>query len=628
VNLPFRKTLLFSLFAALAYGFWLSPDFKTISAGVAIFLLGMFALEQGFKSFSGGTLESFLKKTTDTTGKSLLFGIISTSLMQSSSLVSVITISFLSAELIALAQGIGIIFGANLGTTTGAWLVAGLGLKVDIAAYAMPMLVFGVIMVFQKDNARLQGTGWALVGLGFLFLGIAYMKEGFETIGSQFDLSHYAIPGFRGLLIYTLIGIAATIVMQSSHATLILTITALSAAQISYENALALAIGSNVGTTVTAMLGAVSASVSGKRLAIAHLVFNLVTGIIAIVFIRQFAGAVDWLSQLAGIGANNYTLKFALFHTLFNLVGVALMLPLINMLVTLLERLLHEKVEPVETTHVRFLNKSALAFPDTALEVISRETVHLATNAFEILAHGLNLHRADITSSVDINALLARCTDTMTIDVDDLYRRKVKPLYSAIIDFSTQAEQHMDARQLERLTHLKKANWQIVTAIKYIKEMQTNIDRYMCADNKYIRREYNAIRLNIAILLRTLFTMEAQDSPARKIEKLKRIRLEMEAQDIIANGTLDKLIREQRITSDMATSLMNDSSYAYNSQQNLISAAEIIFTNIYSQEKEMSLTEEEVDEEMLGKREEIQVRLGHASAQIDNISALRDPKEG
>lgn len=624
MNLPFRKTLLFSLFAALAYGFWLSPDFKTITAGVAIFLLGMFALEQGFKSFSGGTLEAFLKKTTDTTGKSLLFGIISTSLMQSSSLVSVITISFLSAELIALAQGIGIIFGANLGTTTGAWLVAGLGLKVDIAAYAMPMLVFGVIMVFQKDSTRLQGTGWALVGLGFLFLGIAYMKEGFETIGSQFDLSQYAIPGFRGLLVYTLIGIAATVVMQSSHATLILTITALSAAQISYENALALAIGSNVGTTVTAMIGAISASVSGKRLAVAHFIFNIVTGTIAIVFIKQFAVAVDWLSQLAGIATDNHTLKFAVFHTLFNLVGVALMLPLIGTLVTLLERLLHEKVEPLETARVLFLNKSALEFPDTALEVISRETVHLATNAFEILAHGLNLHRTDITSNTDINAVLARCTDTMGIDVDALYRRKVKPLYSAIIEFSTQAEQRMDARQLERLNQLKQANWQIVTAIKRIKEMQTNIDRYTCADNKYVRREYNAIRLNIAMLLRTLFSMEAQESPARKIEHLKRIRLEMEAQDIIANGTLDKLIREQRITSDMATSLMNDSSYAYEIQRNLISAAEIIFTNLYSQENELSLTEEEIEKEMLGKREELLVRLGHEKAQIDNISTRRD----
>ena len=622
-----RKILLLTIFAILAYGFWISPDFKTIAAGVAIFLLGMYALEEGFKAFSGGVLENFLQKTTNTTWKSLSFGIVSTTLMQSSSLVSVITISFLSAGLIALTQGIGIIFGANLGTTTGAWLVAGLGLKIDIAAYAMPMLVFGVIMIFQKSNVKLQGAGWALVGLGFLFLGIAYMKEGFETVGGQIDLSQFAIPGFKGLLIYTAIGIAATVVMQSSHATLILTITALAAGQVTYENALALAIGSNVGTTITASLGAISASVSGRRLAVAHLIFNLVTGTIAIVLIKQFALAVDWLSALIGIGADNYTLKFAVFHTLFNLVGVVLMLPLISTLVLFLEKLLHEKVEPVETARVLFLSKSALEFPDTALEVIAKETVHMAFNAFEILAHGLNLHRRDITSDSDINAVIARCTDSMGIDVDDVYQRKVKPLYSAIIDFSTQAEHSMDAGQLDRLNHLKRASWQIVNAIKLTKEMQSNIDRYMCAENEYVRREYNEIRLNIALLLRTLFKIEEKITPSQKIEALKRFSLSMEEQDIIANGALDKLIREQKINSDMATSLMNDGSYAYDIQRNVLSAAEIIFASAFSREQDLSLSDEDLDKLLLNRREEILGQLRLEEAQIDAITGQAERED-
>jgi phosphate:Na+ symporter len=615
-----RKILLLTIFAVLAYGFWISPDFKTIAAGVAIFLLGMYALEEGFKAFSGGVLENFLQKATDKTWKSLSFGIVATTLMQSSSLVSVITISFLSAGFIALTQGIGIIFGANLGTTTGAWLVAGLGLKIDIAAYAMPMLVFGVIMIFQKSSTKLQGAGWALVGLGFLFLGIAYMKEGFETVGGQFDLSQFAVPGFKGLLIYTAIGIAATVVMQSSHATLILTITALAAGQVSYENALALAIGSNIGTTVTAIIGAISASVSGRRLAVAHLIFNLVTGTIAILLIKQFALAVDWLSELVGIAADNHTLKFAVFHTLFNLAGVALMLPFIGTLVAVLEKLLHEKVEPLDKARVLFLSKSALEFPDTALEVISREIVHTAFNAFEILAHGLNLHRRDITSSSDINAVVADCNVRMDIDVDDLYQRKVKPLYSAIIDFSTQAEQHMDARQLDRLSHLKRACWQIVNAIKLTSEMQANVDRYMCAENKYVAREYNAIRLNIALLLRTLFKIEEQTGPSQKMEALRRFSLALEEQDIIANGTLDKLIREQKITSDMATSLMNDTSYAYDIQRNLVSAAEIIFASVFSRSKDLSLSDEEIDKLMVSRREEILDQLRRKEAQIDAIT--------
>lgn len=186
--------------------------------------------------------------------------------MQSSSLVSVITISFLGVRLIGLAAGIGIIFGANLGTTTGAWLIAGFGLKVKISAYAMPMLVFGIIMVFQKSK-HLKGFGYILAGLGFLFLGIHHMKEGFEAFRDTIDLTAFAVAGYPGIFLFTLIGVFATVVMQSSHATLVIIITALAAQQITYENALALAIGANIGTTITAILGSMSSNVQGKRLA-------------------------------------------------------------------------------------------------------------------------------------------------------------------------------------------------------------------------------------------------------------------------------------------------------------------------------------------------------------------------
>ena len=256
-----KKILLPVIFAILAYGFWISPNFKEIAAGVAIFLFGMLFMEDGFKAFTGGILEKILKRTTDKLWKSMSFGVVSTSIMQSSSLVSVIAISFLSAGLLGLTAGIGIIFGANLGTTTGAWLIAGFGLKIDIAAYAMPMLVFGIILAFQSSKAA-RGLGYILAGLGFLFLGIHYMKEGFETFKATIDLSQFAVGGLAGLLIYTGIGIFATLVMQSSHATLVITITALAAGQITYENALALAIGANVGTCITAILGAISANVS------------------------------------------------------------------------------------------------------------------------------------------------------------------------------------------------------------------------------------------------------------------------------------------------------------------------------------------------------------------------------
>ncbi|MCU7959611.1 MAG: Na/Pi symporter [gamma proteobacterium symbiont of Bathyaustriella thionipta] len=616
-----RKILLPVLLVILGYGFWISPEFKTIAAGVAVFLIGMMALEQGFKSFSGGVLENFLHKTTDTLFKSHLFGLLATSIMQSSSLVSVITISFISAGLIGLTQGIGIIFGANLGTTTGAWLVAGFGLKVDIAAYAMPMLVFGAILMFQKNSKVLRGSGWVLIGMGFLFLGIAYMKEGFDGLSGQLDLSQYAMPGLKGVLIYTAIGIGMTVVMQSSHATLILSIAALAAGQISYENALALAIGSNVGTTVTAVVGALGANAAGRRLAGAHLIFNLATGAVAIVFLGQFMLTVDWLSSLVGIEADNYTLKFAVFHTLFNLLGVMMMLPLINMLVIFLERSIKDKVEPQAVSAVLFLNNSALQLPDTALEVISKELVHMANNTFEILAHALNLNRADIMSLQSMDQIVHDSREIIHVDVSDVYARKVKGLYAAIIDYATRAEVIMDANQLAVTARLRSAAHELVVAIKAMKDMQKNLDRAMASENKYFRHEYDEIRMQLGNLLRLLFSMEENSTISGRMLALQEFRYQMEEHDIIANGVLDDLIRKQLISPEMATSLMNDSAFAYEIQKNLISVEEAIYEGVVSTKSMTDLDQENLEQKLISRRSEIYARLDEEKLRMQQLGS-------
>ena len=305
-----NRVLLPTILLVLSIGFWASSNFQEIAAGVAIFLFGMMMLEDGFKLFSGGFLERALESATRSIPKSIGFGIFATTIMQSSSLVSVITISFLSAGLITLLAGVGIIFGANIGTTTGAWLVAGFGLKVNISAYALPMLAIGIVLVFQKSK-YLRGAGFVLSGLGFLFLGIHHMKEGFEAFKDQFDLTRFALTGVLGLAVYTLVGAAATVVMQSSHATMVLVITALAAGQISYENALALAIGANIGTTITAIIGAFTANYQGKRLALAHLIFNLLTAAVALVFIMPIRISVDYISAGVGIADTDYALKLA-----------------------------------------------------------------------------------------------------------------------------------------------------------------------------------------------------------------------------------------------------------------------------------------------------------------------------
>ena len=571
-----RKILLPTILIILSYGFWISPNFKVIAAGVAIFLFGMLALEEGFKTFSGGTLERILQKSTDKVYKSIGFGIISTTIMQSSSLVSVLTISFLGAGLIGLTQGIGIIFGANLGTTTGAWLIAGLGLKINIASYAMPMLVFGVILIFQKPKT-LKGIGYVLAGLGFLFLGIHYMKGGFETLKSTIDLASFAVDGLKGLFIFTTVGVFATVVMQSSHATLVLIITALSAGQISYENALALAIGANVGTTITAILGAMSSNIAGKQLAVAHLIFNSVTALIAILFIHQLIYLVDYISLYVGVNADNYSLKLAIFHTIFNLIGVIVMIPFISKLVIFLEYILKTKDNLDKSL---YLSDSVLALPSTSILAIFKETQHLYSNAFEIITHGLNLKRQNIISNMPLEDVIKDKYSDEKIDIDEFYLKKIKGIYAEIIAFSTKAQSStMASDDIEALYNLKLANRDIVEAVKDTKHLQKNLLIYSNSKNIHIKKEYNSIRKSLAELLRSIDTISKTKEDDVVLVMLSKAKVHLEKYDVLANGTLDRLIRGDLITGQMATSLMNDSAYAYDISKNLIAMSEIMFHN-------------------------------------------------
>ena len=560
----------------LAYGFWLSPNFKEISAGVAVFLFGMLFLEEGFKAFTGGLLERLLRKTTDNIWKSLSFGVVSTTLMQSSSLVSVITISFLGAGLITLAAGVGIIFGANLGTTTGAWLIAGFGMKVKISAYAMPMLVFGIILVFQQSKS-LKGVGYILAGLGFLFLGIHYMKEGFEAFKDTIDLTKFAVDGYSGVLLFTLIGVFATVIMQSSHATLVIIITALAAGQITYENGLGLAIGANIGTTITAILGSLSSNVMGKRLAGAHLIFNCITAIIAIALIYQLIQGVDVIAGAIGIAADDWTMKLAVFHSIFNTIGIAVMMPFTNQLVNFLMRVMPDK--KLTKAEPKFLNDSVIELPDTAIEAVRKETLHLYDNAFAIIAHGLSLHRHDILSEKDLEEVVKSESKVMPIDIDEEYSKNVKGLYSAIVNFSSRANVNMTPAQSDELFRLRAAGRDIVEAIKDTKHMHKNLKQYIISDNEDIRAEYNSIRVQLGDVLRRLAEARNEPDDPTSILSLDAIKLEMEENDSTANGILEVLIRENRITAPMATSLMNDSAYAYDVAKNLVQMGEVLFAS-------------------------------------------------
>lgn len=598
-----RKILLPTIFLLLTYGFWLSPDFKTITAGVAIFLFGMLALEEGFKAFTGGMLEKLLRRTTNKLWKSLSFGVCTTTLMQSSSLVSVITISFLSAELIPLAAGIGIIFGANLGTTTGAWLVAGFGLKVKLSAYAMPMLVFGIILIFQKARS-LKGIGYILAGIGFLFLGIHYMKEGFDTFKQTIDLAEYAMEGYSGLFVYALIGIIATVVMQSSHATLVLVLTALAAQQITYDNALALAIGSNVGTTITAILGAMGSNIQGKRLAGAHLVFNFVTGVVAIALIHQLIVLVDWFSISVGIAETNYTLKLAVFHTIFNILGIMVMVPFIGRLVSFLERTIAAPKQHIEKP--RYLSEASAQIPETAIEAVRKETARLYDMSVDIITHGLSLHKEILNSGQDIDNIINQSKHMKLMqNIDDVYDKRIKVIYAAIIEFISRAQGSMSVNQAEKLFSFREVGRDIVESIKGIKHLQKNLKIHLLSNNPEIRQEYNNMRIQICHVLQQLQILQAGNEESATVLSLDQLKVEIAERDNLTTKGLDSLIRKNTISAQMAVSLMNDSAYCQDICRNLIHMGGILFVskNRNEREAENSVALDDIEiEEISSKR--------------------------
>ncbi|SEK88804.1 Na/Pi cotransporter family protein [Ectothiorhodospira marina] len=606
-----RRYWLPVVFIILGYGFWVSPHFKEIAAGVALFLFGMISLEKGFKVFTGGALERVLRRSTNRLWKSIVFGIGSTTLMQSSTLVSLISISFVSAEMITLAAGIGIIMGANLGTTTGAWLIAGLGLRVDIAAYAMPALVFGVVMLLQRSK-QVKGLGYLAMGVGFLFLGIHYMKEGFEAFQQAFEFSAYEVPGLGGVLLFTGIGMAITVVMQSSHATLLLIIAALAAGQITYDAALALAIGANLGSAVTTAMGGMTANLGGKRLALAHVVFNIMTALVAITLIEQMGWVVEQLSELMGI-EDDLLLKLALFHTLFNLLGVILLAPFIRQLEWFLLR--YVQFTPKSRAQPLYLYPGALETPASALNALRKEVGHLYDNAHDLIAHGVSLRRSVIASEDSLSEAVKKTHRIIPLDLDDLYEHKVKSLHNEIIAFSSEIQgREMSKYAIHQVDALQQASRDIVEAVKATKHLHKNLSRYGISSHAAVRESYDSIRLRIARVLREIRQLRLQDPDTVTSLSLDALRLSVEKSGRRFTSDINRMVRSRLLSPAIATSMLNDEKYASEICENLLEAAQALLqtgSTLAEQAAEGALALDENDIERMTRAEPDSTQLDH-----------------
>lgn len=338
-----------------------------IAGGIGLFLLGMILMTDGLKRLAGNALRAVLSRYVSSPMSGVLWGTLATAVIQSSSAAILTTIGFVSAGLLTFPQAVGVVFGASLGTTSTGWLVSILGLKVSIGAAAFPLVLAGALLrLLGRD--RTASFGLALAGFGLLFVGLGALQQGMTGFAEKFSPADFPRPiGWERVLL-VLIGVGMTVVMQSSSAAVATTLTALHSGTVNFAQAASLVIGQSIGTATTSAIAAVGASTPAKRTAVAHVLFNVSAGTLALLVLPAFIRIADF--QATRPNPPDAALLLAAFHTTFTFLGLVVLLPMTGPYARLVERLVPRRRPRLAEN----LDRTVSAVPAVALEA-SRRTV-------------------------------------------------------------------------------------------------------------------------------------------------------------------------------------------------------------------------------------------------------------
>ncbi|MDP2159897.1 MAG: Na/Pi symporter [Flavobacterium sp.] len=453
---------------------WSDFDIWKFLAGLGIFMYGMFLLEEAIKQLSGRTFKILIRKSTTGKIRSIFTGLFSTAVLQSSSAVTLMTLTFVGAGLISMQNAIGVVMGTNLGTTATSWLVATIGFKINIEGLFLPLIGLGGLgLIFLSKSPRYNGISRLLVGLGFLFMGLEYMKLSVEGFTSSFDLA--SIPHY-GTFFYVLIAIVMTSVMQSSSATIAIILTALHTGLITFSEGAAMVIGANIGTTTTVMLGALGGIPIKKQVALSHLIFNIFTGIVAFL-------SLPLLTKLIGLvmnGDNNAVLGVTLFHTLFNLLGVLLFLPFIGLLVKLLQKAYPER--KYKTTE--FIANASPDLPEAAVVAVRNETLQVYRLTLHLISVLFHLEKPEKKGQFFSSFLLSSKKQTNPIEVFEDIQSRV----NVILIFSSKIHvSDLDNIEQKDLTNSNHMILTLSQVSKTIVSIRSELEEIQASENEKVQ---------------------------------------------------------------------------------------------------------------------------------------------
>ena len=560
-------------------------DILQLIGALGLFLFGMKVMSEALTDLAGDRMRAILQTMTSNRFMGIFTGFLITSVIQSSSATTLMVVSFSNASLLTLTEALGVIMGANIGTTITAWLITLLGFKVSMSALALPLVGFGFLFTFSKKK-QWQYWGGFIIGFGLLFVGLQFLKEAMPDINQNPEilafLQRYTDLGFGSVLLFLLIGTLLTVIIQSSSATMALTLVMTAEGWIPFELAAAMVLGENIGTTITANIAALVGNFRARQTAFAHFIFNIL-GVVWMLFLfYPFLNGISWLSQQLGAAspylvAASIPVAISLFHTSFNICNSLLLVWLIKPIARLVSRVIPEKEPPEKAIEEpKFLNEKVLLFPQTAIASLEQESRYLYEHAvFEIVAHALNLHRTDILSDMKARHVIRMSNENLQTDVRALYLLKVKRIYSQIIAYAIHAQSDLDLteKQHRRIMQIKFANRKMVEIIRDVSELNRNISIYLEDGPPVMQAEYNKFREKMIKVLRVIQAYREETNREKHYKALLNFSAQAEAGIHQGNLDIDKLIRNNAISPEMASSLLNDHDHLNEIIRNLIAVA-------------------------------------------------------